>query len=326
MTEPGPSAQPSGAQPKLRITVTDTSTVFTGAANLHRFDAPAEHEIVAYAKNALGPYPDGAVVHLTADPERLARLRSAFADYDVALITEELSPFAFLDEPPPPRGQHDEVPWADGWGGEAEKRRQWLMYALGALVALAVIAVVAVAVWSGRAALGSGDAPAADPPAVDAAADSAAESTAVPAPPTPVAAPETMWLEHGGLRVEVPAGFTIAEDGDTWRATGLDPDFRLHMAVEQLYNLPPQTMAEQVLRDIEADPETELVATDGHSLTYKELPGDGSEVLWKTWPHNDYQIFVACHTKQAPTAVQQATCRMAMDSAVFVPPVSVSGQ
>ena len=100
-------------------------------------------------------------------------------------------------------------------------------------------------------------------------------------------------LEQDGLRVELPAGFTLAEDEDTWRATGLDPDFRLHMAVEQLYNLPAHTMAEQVLRDIEADPETQLVDTNGHSLTYLEFPGDGSEVLWKTWPHDNCQIFVA---------------------------------
>ena len=142
------------------------------------------------------------------------------------------------------------------------------------------------------------------------------------APAPEPAPPQTTVLEQDGLRVELPAGFTLAENGDTWRATGLDPDFRLHMAVEQLYNLPAHTMAEQVLRDIEADPETQLVDTDGHSLTYLEFPGDGSEVLWKTWPHDNYQIFVACHTRTAPTTVQQATCRMAFDSAEFSPPTT----
>ena len=83
-------------------------------------------------------------------------------------------------------------------------------------------------------------------------------------PPAPPAAPQTTVLEQDGLRV-----------------------------VEQLYNLPAHTMTEQVLCDIEADPETQLVDTDGHSLTYLEFPGDGSEVLWKTWLHDNYQIFVA---------------------------------
>ncbi|OFT82497.1 type VII secretion-associated protein [Corynebacterium sp. HMSC29G08] len=316
--------QLSQQQPKLRITVTDGSTVFTGAANLHRFDAPSEHEIVAYAKNVLGPFPEGAPVHITASAERLARLEAAFADYDVALRMEELVGVGVgvdKQEPHEPREPFVmEDDWEQNWlVDEPEEplaeRSQWPLYLLGAALAAVVVLVGVGAVWAVRA----WNAPSASAQAESPTTTVVTTSEASAPEPAP---PQTTVLEQDGLRVELPAGFTLAEDGDTWRATGLDPDFRLHMAVEQLYNLPAHTMAEQVLRDIEVDPETQLVDTDGHSLTYLEFPGDGSEVLWKTWPHDNYQIFVACHTRTAPTTVQQATCRMAFDSAEFSPPTT----
>ena len=316
--------QLSQQQPKLRITVTDGSTVFTGAANLHRFDAPSEHDIVAYAKNVLGPFPEGAPVHITASAERLARLEAAFADYDVALVMEELVGVDVGVDKQEPHEPHESYVAEEDWGqtwleDEPEEplpeRNQRQLYLLGAALAAVVVLVGAGGVWAVRAWNAPPASAQAEPPTTTVVTTSEA-----PAPePAP---PQTTVLEQDGLRVELPAGFTLAEDGDTWRATGLDPDFRLHMAVEQLYNLPAHTMAEQVLRDIEVDPETQLVDTDGHSLTYLEFPGDGSEVLWKTWPHDNYQIFVACHTRTAPTTVQQATCRMAFDSAEFSPPTT----
>lgn len=126
-------------------------------------------------------------------------------------------------------------------------------------------------------------------------------------------------LERDGLRVELPAGFSLDDAGPPWRATGLDPDFRLEIAMDELYNLPPETLVDQLRRDVEADPATELVAVDGATLIYVEHPGDGSQVLWKTWSRDNRQLFVGCHTRRAPTTVQQATCRMAMESAVYQP-------
>lgn len=320
--------QLSQQQPKLRITVTDGSTVFTGAANLHRFDAPSEHEIVAYAKNVLGPFPEGAPVHITASAERLARLEAAFADYDVALTLEELVGVSVDVDKQEPKEPHEpfgvEEDWEQNWlVDEPEEslpeRSQWPLYLLGAALAAVVVLVGFGAVWAMRAWNSPPASAQAEPVPATTVVTTSEVTTTEPAQPVE---PQTVVLEQDGLRVELPAGFTLAEDEDTWRATGLDPDFRLHMAVEQLYNLPSHTMAEQVLRDIEADPETQLVDTDGHSLTYLEFPGDGSEVLWKTWPHDNYQIFVACHTRTAPTTVQQATCRMAFDSAEFSPPAA----
>lgn len=370
-------------QPKLRITATDSSTVFTGAANLHRFDTPSEHDIAVYVRNVLGPNPGGVRVHIAASGERLRRLEAAFGDYDITLTTEELPVSSLLaqdedewsdtwDEPTPWPGDEDyagdnagdetesweagqvrtpepyyQSAYTTGWEygehpphpphppqppygalarPEARSQAGAIAVIIGIVAALTVtIGVVVALVLHQRSGSGA-DSQAQPGGAPESAVGDQQEVLAEPPEPAPELdpgtapeAPQTVILEQSGVRVELPAGFTIAQDGDTWRATGLDPDFRLHIAVDELYNLPPQTMAEQVLRDVESDPETELVDTDGHSLTYREYPGDGSEVLWKTWPHDNYQIFVACHTRTAPTTVQAATCRMAMDSAEFSP-------
>ena len=127
----------------------------------------------------------------------------------------------------------------------------------------------------------------------------------------------TVRLEQDGLSVQLPAGFGLDADDGMWRATGGDPDFRLQIAVEHLYQLPAQTMAEQLLADIEADPEVELVDTDGVAVTYLERAADGSQALWRTWPDGAVQLFVGCHTRLEPTVVQRATCRMAMESAAY---------
>ena len=86
---PGSRTRP---QPALRITVTDASTVFTGAANLQRFDSPSGREIVAFIRNVFGPRPDGAHVHIAADPARLRHLEALLAGYDITLTTQELLP------------------------------------------------------------------------------------------------------------------------------------------------------------------------------------------------------------------------------------------
>ena len=75
---------------ELRITATDASTVITGAANIHRFDAPTSREIAGTVRSVLGPEPHGAPVHIAADPQRLRELTHALADYDIDLTTEPL--------------------------------------------------------------------------------------------------------------------------------------------------------------------------------------------------------------------------------------------
>ncbi len=285
----------------LRITATDASTVFTGAANVHRFDAPSSREIAGTIKTVLGPNPAGAAVHISADQVRLRELEYALADYDIDLTTDILdaAPAPLADDPPtdsfPPVEHESNGP-------------VWVVAVIVAVVAAVVAGAIYFTVRGGNTP--ADVEPEAEPQPTPAVVEEVVSSTSEEAP-------RTVVLEQDGLRVELPAGFALEADDDTWRATGADPNFRLHIAVEHLYQLPAQTMAEQLLADIEADPETELVDTDGTAVTYLERAGDGSQSLWKTWPHGQTQLFVGCHTRAEPANVQRATCRMAMESAEY---------
>lgn len=286
----------------LRITATDASTVITGAANIHRFDAPSSREIAGTVRSVLGPDPAGAQVHIAADPQRLHELAHALADYDIELSTETLGPVPD-DAPSDPLRPAPEAPEPGGNG-------TWIVAGVVALVALACAGVI----WgltSNAQPEPTAEAAPEEPP--ETAEEQAPEKT----PEQEEAELPSISVARDGLSVQLPAGFTLDADGDGWRATGDDPNFRLHMAIERLYQLPARTMAEQLIADIEADPEVELVDTDGVAVTYLERAADGSQSLWKTWPNGAVQLFVGCHTRSEPTVVQRATCRMAMESAEF---------
>ena len=290
---------------ELRITATDASTVITGAANIHRFDAPTSREIAGTVRSVLGPDPHGAPVHIAADPQRLSELTHALADYDIDLTTEPLQPVAPTPDDTPEPFHRPPPPEQESRSGV------WIIAAVVAAVALACAAVI----WgltSGKAqSSGEAEPPPSQPPET--------QSTPVssPAQEEEEAEQSSIGIERDGLTVQLPAGFTLEADDGMWRATGSDPNFRLQIAVEHLYQLPARTMADQLLADIETDPEVELVDTDGISVTYLERAGDGSQSLWKTWPNGTVQLFVGCHTRTEPTVVQRATCRMAMESAEY---------
>ena len=289
---------------ELRITATDASTVITGAANIHRFDAPTSREIAGTVRSVLGPDPHGAPVHIAADPQRLSELTHALADYDIDLTTEPLQPVAPTPDDTPEPFHRPPPPEQESRSGV------WIIAAVVAAVALACAAVI----WgltSGKAqSSGEAEPPPSQPPET--------QSTPVSSPAQEEEAEQSsISIERDGLTVQLPAGFTLEADDDMWRATGSDPNFRLQIAVEHLYQLPARTMADQLLADIETDPEVELVDTDGISVTYLERAGDGSQSLWKTWPNGTVQLFVGCHTRAEPTVVQRATCRMAMESAEY---------
>ena len=314
----------------LRITATDASTVFTGAADVHRFDAPSSREIANTIRTVLGPNPDGAHVHITADDTRLRELEYALADYDIDLTTELLGPDPAdvprsLNAPSAPPAPWDPPrdPPTDTFAAIADNRSSnigvWIIAVVVAMVAVVCAVVIYYVVWGGSAAStdrAEGTASSVETPTATEAVAGATPSVAVESSIRDEA-PQTVLLEQDGLQVELPAGFALEADDGTWRATGDDPNFRLHIAVERLYQLPAKTMAEQLLADVEADPQTELVDTDGTSVTYLERAADGSQALWKTWPHGTTQLFVGCHTRHEPTTVQRATCRMAMETAEF---------
>lgn len=306
--------------PELRITATDAATVFTGAANVQRFDAPSAREIAAYVRNVLGPAPGGAVVHVSASPARLRELADCLADYDVELVQEQLPAEA---EP----SEADPDPPTDTW--EAAEPDGGSGRFLLAGVVVAVAAATAAALYF--TVLRQPADPRAAPPTSPAPPVSTAPSSAAPPSATSTSTgavdgmtrssqskspmPETVRLERDGLSVELPADFVVEADGEMWRAVGGDPNFRLQLAVEEIGELPARTMAEQLVADIAADPDVELVDTDAHSVTYLERAADGSQALWKTWPEGRYQAFVGCHTRFEATASQLETCKKAMHSA-----------
>lgn len=290
---------------ELRITATDASTVITGAANIHRFDAPTSREIAGTVRSVLGPDPHGAPVHIAADPQRLSELTHALADYDIELTTEPLQPVAPTPDDTPEPFHRPPPPEQESRSGV------WIIAAVVAAVALACAAVIWGLTSGKTQSPGEGEPPPSQPPETQSAPVSS------PAQEEERAEQTSISIERDGLTVQLPAGFTLEADDDMWRATGSDPNFRLQIAVEHLYQLPARTMAEQLLADIETDPEVELVDTDGIAVTYLERAGDGSQSLWKTWPNGTVQLFVGCHTRAEPTVVQRATCRMAMESAEY---------
>lgn len=288
---------------ELRITSTDASTVITGAANIHRFDAPTSREIAGTVRSVLGPDPHGAPVHIAADPQRLSELTHALSDYDIELTTEPLQPVAPTPDDTPEPFHRPPPPEQESRSGV------WIIAAVVAAVALACAAVI----WG----LTSGKSPGEEEPPPSQPPETQSAPVSSPVQEEERAEQTSISIERDGLTVQLPAGFTLEADDDMWRATGSDPNFRLQIAVEHLYQLPARTMAEQLLADIETDPEVELVDTDGISVTYLERAGDGSQSLWKTWPNGTVQLFVGCHTRAEPTVVQRATCRMAMESAEY---------
>ncbi|WJY67363.1 type VII secretion-associated protein [Corynebacterium auris] len=290
--------------PALTIRMSGGVVIFDGAARVYRYDRPTPAEIASYVRGLFGPDPGGAVVHVVAEESDVERLDQALAGYDIVLTAERPETEADMGTSTSSPVE-EEVEITRPQSRVAGEEPRWVVPAAAA----AVVLIVGAVIWGTLALRADEAAPVvSSPPQTDSQAD---PRTAAPPP-----APRAVILRDG-LSVEVPTGFTVAADGDMWRATGQDPDFRLQLAVEELYQLPPAEMIAQVLRDIEADPEVELVSNDGAVVLYLQRSPDGSEALWKTWESAGRQLFVGCHTRTAPTTVQQATCRMAMDSAAF---------
>lgn len=341
--ESGPQMVPDPyASDPLHITITHNGAIFSGAANLRRFDSPTPAEIAAYIRSVYGDDPDGAHVHVVGEEPVVHLIDQALSDYGVYL-TAELPEDAgttpeetTVHEPAPPSPRHEDAaptthiptvrppsplpverPTLDADFNPGERPRGgWIIAAVVALVAVAC----AVALWWTVRGLFSPEPSLLDAhePAHDV-ADTSPTLEAAPTKPAEPAEPEPEFIEQDGLQVQLPAGFTLEPDEDMWRAVGPDPNFRLQLSVDDRYNVPAQALAEQLRADIERDPEVELVETDGHSVTYLERAGDGSQALWKTWPAGAVQLSVGCHTRFEPTPVQRATCDMAMNSATFNP-------
>lgn len=332
----------------LTITVDEEGTVFSGVANVRRYDQPSAAEIATYVRGVFGDDPQRAEVRVVADDATCAQITQAFGDYDIDLNCvntsrcEEDAPARGASDGPSPASHPVTSEWAEI--GRIPVRRPTVeprrgrrfapsAYLLAGVVGLVAVACAA-AIWivagrgSGSGAGTSIGAGMAEPAATtrqtrspDTGPSQAPSSSPEPSDAEPeIPLPEKVTLEQNGLSVELPVGFHLEADGDMWRVTGPDPDFRLQMAVDPLYGMAPEAVMRQVEKDIEADPALHRIDGDETSILYEHDLPDGSHAQWRTWTDRDVQLSLGCHTRQQPSAVQSATCAMANDSARFTPP------
>ena len=349
------SSTGSAADAVLTITVAADHVVFSGLTNVHRYDTPTAGEIVSYARSVLGENPAWATVHLVATEAMLGKLIEAFGDYEVELTCEISEDGEDSEDSEdnaarvshagalPSSAEIETHPATESWEeiGHIPVRRPVLEprrnerfgrsgYMLTGVVFL-VVAVCAVAIWfvtnrgnstdelaanSSEAANQVGDK--APWPEESIGSDLSEEPPESPETPAP-AKVDKVRLEQDGLSVELPVGFHLEPDGDMWRATGPDPNFRLQLAVDPLYGVEPEAVIRQVKKDIEEDPELRHIESDDTTVRYEHDLPDGSKAQWSTWTDRDVQISIGCHTKTMPTTVQLATCTMANESARFSP-------
>ena len=326
------STIPGTTAPDITVTMAEDATTFEGLVTVQRHDHPSPSEVAAYLRSVLGPAPVGVHVHVIGADEDFVPIDQALTGSGIELSHD--NPESGSGQASESGGKHAlqhpaEDSWWEGEGIDVARPTEDAMPAWRACLrtnswpVLAVIAAVVlcgVAIWVTLRALGP------DKAQTPAAADTHSASTQPTVSPTDAVAQETvpstptppgMVVSRGGLMVEVPAGFSVEVDGDMWRATGKDPDFRLQLAVDPLYGLASQDLLAEVLREIEADPAVELVSNDDSGATYREHAADGSQTVWRTWVEGDHQLSVGCHTRSNPTTVHNATCAKAMDSARF---------
>lgn len=326
------STIPGTTTPDITVTMAEDATTFEGLVTVQRHDHPSPSEVAAYLRSILGPAPVGVHVHVIGTEEDFAPIDQALKGSGIELSHD--NPESGSGEASESGGKHAlQHPAEDSWWDEEgivvtrpveDATPAWRAYLRAnswpVLAVIVAVVLCGAAIWVTLRTLGPGEAQI--PTSGDtqtAGAQPTASSTEAAAQE---AAPSTstssgMVVSRGGLMVEVPAGFSVEVDGDMWRATGKDPDFRLQLAVDPLYGLAPQDLFAEVLREIEADPAVELVSNDETSATYREHAADGSQTVWRTWIEGEHQLSIGCHTRSNPTTVHNATCTKAMDSARF---------
>lgn len=317
----------------LTITVTPTVTIIDADTTYFRYDNPSPGALVEYCLTLVGDEPAGHTIAITAEEDFAAELIAAsemvgFAAYAVVRDDDPLTEEAGApdQEPPPPSAEGTAPEELTGLIRPVEAQAAPSFSRLPVVVLGATVSVVLGAgLWAvGMSSGHSGPAPGTDVAASDTSASSPApEPVAEPIAPEPeeaAEAAETVVLAQDGLEVTLPAGFHLEAHDDMWKAEGDDPDFRLQLAIDDLYGLPGDQLLQQVEREISMDEELELVAVDDHHIEYRQYAVDGSEATWVTWVEGDMQLSVGCHTRFAPTTVQRATCHMAYESATYTAP------
>lgn len=121
-------------------------------------------------------------------------------------------------------------------------------------------------------------------------------------------------LDIEGLSVVLPTGFQATVEEGLVTATGEDPDLRILLAADSLFNVPAKALFGEIKAQVDKDPELRDVSEDAGRLHYVEDPGDGSVVEWTIWEDTGHHMSVGCHTRNNANAVQKAACRMATES------------
>ena len=243
--------------------------------------------------------------------------------HPVPEVTDSAPPTTVMEAP-----AYDE-PVTPRW---TDRLRGWL----GAIdifhvaIAVVIIAVAGASWWAIGAQASDDDDAASDashpqPRAAEPSGDGAAESApASPQPGMPGASdsgsdelnPGEKRLDVEGMSVVVPSGFhTKVEDGLV-TATGKDPNLRILLAADEMFNVPADALFKEIHAQVDEDPTLRDATDEAGRLTYTEDPGDGSLVEWTTWEDRGHQMSVGCHTRHNSNAVQKAACRMATESLV----------
>lgn len=128
--------------------------------------------------------------------------------------------------------------------------------------------------------------------------------------------PGQQAIEVEGMSLVLPQGFRTSVEDGLVTAAGEDPNLRILLAADPLFNVPVDVLFDEIRQQIESEPSLHDPVEESGRLSYTEDPGDGSRVTWMMWEDKGHQMSVGCHTKFEPNVVQKAACRMAAESLV----------
>ncbi|MDU0478730.1 type VII secretion-associated protein [Staphylococcus chromogenes] len=297
----------------IKITVLEAATVFDGPEHIYRYDLPgsgitagwAISAVVDQIKTIAGDRWPNIDVEVSGDERAVEMLTRTLLNKGIGAYPSEALDNPMADAPDivrPTRGKDHSRTWEFSWFHVA--------------IAAVICSVIAVSWWG----LDS-SAPTethAVPPPISSAPPSSAMAT-VPAAPSPARDDATV-VEHGPIRMKVPRDFTLAprQDGKL-QATGRDPNFRILVAADPIYDVEPAAIRHEVelmvSRDNALSPLAgEKLRGDTPTVDYHENPGDGSNVRWVSWVEHGHQFSVGCHSRFEITVPHRAACRMAVES------------
>ncbi|MBZ8176757.1 type VII secretion-associated protein [Corynebacterium poyangense] len=328
---------PHSVDTKVILTVLDTATIIEGPETVYRYDLTgvgiregwAAAGVLDQIQSSVGPQWPEIDVTLDADNEVTTILQELLESKGVKVhpirnesqvspeLESEDSPWVHVDD------NEERTNLIEDEETPLETRRLNLRADVGQgaekliVVGLGVAAVVFAGIswWAFRHVLSSEPHTAPDASQVDVdQLPSQLETSAVRSAIPEVKEAEPVVLSRGGVQIRLPEGFSLQEESGALRAVGKDPELRIHLAHDPVHGVPAQEVEKEIRNKIERDPSLQLVAEESGRIKYREEPGDGSEVAWETWLSDGFQYSVGCHTRNKPTVIQQAACRMAFES------------